>query len=303
MTAAQAGTRTAATAMAPRLKLGAAGIAENIAWVVIIGHVVRWAVDALYFLVIQLQVGFDYPAGHRVWDYGPKDLWDRLPVHIRNMLHEHWFAGQSAPAWWVFDRHAARDLVIGIITGVVVFFLFAKPRTERRVYSWHRLAATPLLALLYAVPGVAVGGVIIWRVTWMRQHGWAVPGSGVLANEANGFIAAGHWEIILLCILGSWLCARHASLGPADEVQWYLAEREAARRASTGVTGAVARRLPLIGPPGFRLRVRWLMTSSGGQAPRGKAVERVLSVFAAGTFLLAGFGAWLTLAGPAAGVH
>jgi hypothetical protein len=66
------------------------------------------------------------------------------------------------------------------------------------------------------------------------------------------------WHIFLIGLIGSYFFARFATRRPADEAQWFYAERQADAMRSTatglaGVGAAVRRRV--IGPPGFRARV------------------------------------------------
>lgn len=282
-----------------KINVGWEGKLENIAWVVIIGHIIHWAVNSLYFLGTQVRYQVGYQTGDwTVWYL--KDAWDRAPVHISNMLQAHWFISQAAPEWWVFDRHAARYLVTGILTGVVVFFLFSRPRRARKDYSWYRMAATPILALLFAAPGVALGGLLIWQVPWFSRHGFTIHSTAAYANEVNSFLASGKLDLFLLGLLGSWLFARFASMGPADEAQWFFAERKAYRTANaSGVTGWASRYV--IGPPGYRARVYAMLRGDVAPKEHGNALIFVLLGAAFIIVLLAGFGAWLTLAGPAAG--
>lgn len=290
------------SASGKKINVGWEGIVENLIWTIIIGHIIHWAVDAVYYLGTQWEYDIYSPKQHhkRIWDFWLGDLWDRAPVHISNMLGAHWFAVQTAPEWWLFDRHAARYLVTGILTGVVVFFLFSKPRRTRKDYAWYRMLATPILALLFAIPGVALGGALIWKVPWLNRHGFTIHSTAIYANEGNSFLASGKLDLLLLGLLGSWLFARFASMGPADETQWFFAERKAYRMAhATGLTGLAGRYV--IGPPGYRARVYAMLRGDVAPKEHGNALIFVLLGAAVIVILLAGFGAWLTLAGPAAG--
>jgi hypothetical protein len=315
--------------------------AESFAWVLILGHVVHWAVDAAYFTVTQVRYGFQ---GFSLWAQSPggvrryagwrghsnpftlwylKDAWDRLPVHLSNVLHAGWFASVApAPQWWVTWRHDTRYVVIGVVTGVVIFFLLSKPRRDRESYTWHHMALTPLRALLYAVPGVAIGGLLVWKVRWLHAAGITAPASwGMAGHEVNQWSASGKLSLLAMGLLGSWLFARWASLGPADEAQWVYAEQAAARilrRRSRGALGSLSGRV-IIGPPGLRTRIRWLVGTAGKPSAwhgadgtarylRAKAAGNsglgmriIVRAFLVLTVAAAGYGAWLTIAGPAAG--
>lgn len=283
---------------------------ESIGWVIVIGHVVRWAVDALYYITTQVSYFTRAKNGQLVTVIGsnpPGDWWDRLPVHLRNITGWNPFGivnnGQLAPLWFVTVRHDTRYVVIGILTGVVVFFLFAKPRKFRYEYGALRVAITPALALVYAIPGVALGGLVIYQLPWLVRHGFAVPDRfGPLAAEVNGYIASGHLALFILGLAGSWCFAKYASLGPADEIQWFFAERKAASlmTENKSLVGSVASKIPVIGTPGYRLRVRALVAAGAPCKDRGTWMVVVAVTGVVLLTILAGYGAWLTLAGPAA---
>lgn len=286
-------------------KLGIWGAIESLAWVAILGHVVKWAVDALYFLVTQLQYGVAYAkTSYTVWYLKP--AWDHLPRYVGRWFHIRWLQQPWVDNAWVVPRHDARALIIGIFYGVVVHFLFSKPtayRPGQRLPAW-RFAVTPLAALVLAVPGVAIGIAIVSQVPWAVHHGLTVPGSSVFANWANGWVGAGHWHIFVIGLLGSYLFARYATRRPAGEAQWFYAERTAAaiRSSATGLAGlGNAAASQVIGPPGYRARVRYLV-DNGIECPQHSPwMVRMLAGGGALIVLLAVLGTYLTLWGPAAG--
>lgn len=322
-------TTTTGQAVGPHLpRLTLLETAEAIPWGIAAGHVVHWAVDALYYLVLQVRYGFQgfslfvqAPEGNR-WYIGTpghsspftvwylKDWWDRLALHVANFLHLHpdtlWYHQQAAPEWWWYDRHAARYVVIGVLTGVVVLFLLAKPRKHRVTYSMPRLLSTPVLALLYAIPGVAVAGVLVWKWEGLHAAGWTAPGAwGLLSNELDQWMASGALPLVLMGILGSLLFAKWATRGPADEFQWFYAGRKAnrimrERRGALASVGNFADSI-VIGPPGYRQRVHYLVRMGVPVKAAGRGTTIAMTAFYVLTLAAAGYGAWLTLAGPASG--
>src|SRR5580700_1768058 len=89
----------------PRIKLLSWPGLESVIWGVIIAHLVKWAVSFSYFATWQVRYAVGYGTTTFTVIYW-KDFWDRLPVHIENLLGAHWFgASQAAPAWWVTWRH------------------------------------------------------------------------------------------------------------------------------------------------------------------------------------------------------
>ena len=274
---------------------------ESFAWAFVIGHLVKWAVDALYFIIMQVRYSVGYNGRtYQVW-YA-KDMWDRLPVHISNLLGLEWFGGsQTAPGWWVTDRHYARDVVIGLVAGVIITFLFIKPRHPDDVSDvgpWSYLWAVPK-GIIWAIPGITIIAAMAWQLTWLTHHGLHLHSGSPLAAEINGYVTAGTWIAVAMGIAGSQVFARFANRKSADAAQWFYAERSAAAiRSNTGL-GKI-RGTRVIGTPSHRIRVHWLLDHDQDIQPHSAWAVRIL-VFALGFgVLLAGFGAWLTLAGPAA---
>ena len=81
----------------------------------------------------------------------------------------------------------------------------------------------------------------------------------------------------------------------ADDIQWFFAERSAAKFRDEGFlsTGKV------IGTPAHRKRVHWLLDNSPDLPDRNPWLVRVMVAVAIVSLLFAGAGAWLNLGGPA----
>lgn len=212
----------------------------------------------------------------------------------------HWFATQAAPAWWVTTRHDIRDVGIALIGTIIVRMLFTKPkypaddRPGLRVY----LTSVPLAILVALVP-IGLVALLASQVPWLQQHGWEVPARfGVLASETNGWVAAGTWITVLMGILGG-LAASFVIQRVADDVQWFVAERSAAKvRSTTGLDALRGSRV--IGSPSHRRRVHWLLDNQPDLPERSAWITRGLVALGVITLLFAGAGAWLNLVGPAA---
>jgi hypothetical protein len=212
----------------------------------------------------------------------------------------HWFATQAAPAWWVTTRHDIRDVGIALLGTILVRMLFTKPkypaddRPGLRVY----LTSVPLAIGVALIP-ISLVAVLAWQVPWLQRHGWEVPARfGVLASETNGWIAAGTWITVAMGILGG-LAASFIIQRVADDVQWFVAERSAAKVRSTAGLNAL-RGERVIGSPSHRRRVHWLLDNQPDLPERNPWLTRGLLVIGLVTLLFAGAGAWLNLAGPAA---
>lgn len=285
---------------------------ETVVWVAIIGHVIHWMADALYYIGTQVTLMTEAKHGQPVVFFGsnpPADWWDRLPVHLYHLTNWNPFGfvnnGQLSPEWWYTWRHDIRYVAIGIAAGFVVTFLTAKPPKVRKDYTWYRIASTPALAFIFAVPGVALGALAIWKLSWLAG-GFNPPASwGILGNEVAQWSSTGHLALLALGILGSQFFAKYASRGPADEVQWLYAGRKA-NKILADRTGKLAllgnfRDSIVIGPPGYRRRVHHLVDTGTVTEVHSTGIVVVLWLFTVLAFILAGYGAWLTLAGPAAG--
>ena len=229
----------------------------------------------------------------------------------------HWFASQATPLWWVTWRHDIRDVGISMFATIVVLFMFQKPKyplddaPSLRVY----LTSIPKGIAAALIP-ISLIGVLAWQLPWLMRHGWQVPASlGALASEVNGYIEAGAWIALLMGVAGG-IVAKMFIARVADDVQWFVGERSAAKirvRQSgdrTGLAGALdsalsgtaIRTTRVIGTPAHRKRVGWILANRPELPDRNLWVTRVLMACAVLVLPLAAFGAWLTLVGPAA-VH
>lgn len=211
--------------------------------------------------------------------------------------HVHWFPGQAEPAWWVTWRHDIRDVGISLIATIIVKLMFAKPKYGADDNPGARVYLTRIpLAIVAALVPIAAIGTLAWKLPWLMRHGWHVPARyGPLAAEANGWISAGTWITVVMGIAGG-LVAGKVIQRVADDIQWFFAERSAAKLRAEGFlsTGRV------IGTPAHRLRVHWLLDNSPDLPPRSPWLVRILVAVAVISVLFAGAGAWLNLAGPAA---
>lgn len=274
---------------------------ESVLWGVVIAHIIKWAVSFSYFAAFQVRYLVGYGKGTwTVWYL--KDWWDRLPVHVANLLGQPWFQTQAEPLWWIIWRHDTRDVTIAVVATIIVELMFAKPKYPvddnpgLRVY----LTSVPLAIGAALVPIAAVG-VLAWKLPWLTQHGLMVPAHyGVAASEINGWVAAGTWITVLMGILGG-IAAKRIIQRVADDIQWFMAQRSAAKiRSSSGLSALRGERV--IGTPAHRLRVHWLLdhVTLSELPARNPWIVRGLLVLGFFTLVFAGAGAWLNLVGPAA---
>ena len=291
--------RTSSTDL-PRIRLLSWLGLESILWGVIAGHLVKWAGNTAYFASFQVRYAVGYLKSlYTVWYL--KDTWDRLPVHISNLLGQDWFASQAAPAFWVTGRHDIRDVGIALVATIIVELMFTKPKypVDDRPGLRRYLLTIPMALGAAAIP-IAIIAVLAWKLPWLQQHGLDVPARyGALASEVNGWIAKGTWITVVMGVAGG-IAAKRPVKRVADDIQWFLAERSAAKiRSSEGLNRLNNR---VWGVPSHRVRVHWLLENQPGLPPRNPWIVRgLLAVMVIG-LVFSGVGAWLTLAGPAA-VH
>ena len=264
-------------------------------------------------------IGTAVGAGYVLWSVAaPRKPWSRVLTVLLALAagvavtlltarslagwHVHWFPSQEEPAWWVTWRHDIRDVGIALAATIGVQFLYTKPKYAPDDQPGVRkyLTAIPKALAAALVPITALA-ILAWQLPWVLHHGWQIPASyGDLASEVNGFIAAGTWITVLMGIAGG-LAARPFLKRVADDVQWFFAERSAGRILSnTGLNALRGNRN--VGTPIHRSRVSWLQARHPDLPARSPWVTRLLMIAAVLTVMLAGFGAWLTIAGPAA-VH
>lgn len=284
----------------PRIRLLSWMGLETVIWSVVISHLVQWAGNFAYFAAWQVRYAVGYGKTlFTIWYL--KDFWDRLPVHISNLLGSHW-ASQAAPLWWVTDRHLIRNVGIVLVATIIVQFMFTKPKhpADDQISLGRYIASVPLALAAAAVPIAAVG-ILAWQLPVLMHHGVEIPARfGGLASEVNGWLAAGTWIALVMGILGG-IAAKRAVKRPADDVQWFIAERSAGHIHSTSGLDRL-RGTRIIGTPIHRTRVRWLLKNKPDLPERSPWLVRILLAAGGIALAFAAAGAWLTLFGPAA-VH
>lgn len=268
---------TAKGAEKTALKVGKGGLITLIVLGVILGHYAKWDVDAVYYL------------GLGAWWTPLHNGWNNLAVNVNNwtqhrigVLNEH----IANTAWWVADRHGVRDLGIGLLATMLVIMAKQKPLIKRHHYGVFRLATTPVLAFLVAMPVWILGGYLLYK-THTQASGWSYHGSNPWILDLYQVTGKQHIEFTVLGVLGALFVKLTGVVkGPADEFQWLLAEQ--------GWPNII---------PGMKQRKAWLADPKVDvhPAPKRPWVTRLVFIVMAVSVPLAAYGAWLTLAGPAKG--
>jgi hypothetical protein len=198
-------------------------------------HVGTLIVVALYYLAFETIPGVKYD-----WDHlftGGLHFWG-LHVHLALLSTAHW-------AQW---RHLIRNVGEGLLGGILGqwiiwnhFRVKPKPRNrvdeleialhipnlkdERRTSAWQMMAL-PLLVLVYAIPGFAIGV----GVAHLVQHGLA---HLHLHQVSSNHVVQSLWTTSVSAkvvgLFASFVFARRVGRGIYDDVQLFFAER---RRAS-----------------------------------------------------------------------
>jgi hypothetical protein len=191
-------------------------------------HVGTLIVVALYYLAFQTIPGVKYD-----WDHlltGGLHFWG-LHVHLALL----------SPAHWADWRHLIRNVGEGLLGGILGqaiiwnhFKVKPKPRTRvddleialhipnlkdnRRTSAWQMLAL-PLLVLVYAIPGFAIGAglraLILAHINVHQVSSSHVVQSLWTANVPQKVVG----------LFASFVFARRVGRGIYDDVQLFFAER------------------------------------------------------------------------------
>jgi hypothetical protein len=254
-------------------------------------HVGTLIVVALYYLAFQMIPGVKYDWDHALT--GGLHFWG-LKVHIALLSKPH----------WAQYRHLIRNVGEGLLGGVLAqaivwnhFKRKPKPRDwfdrveialhipnlkdDRRTSGWQ-LLALPLLVLLYAVPGFAIGD----GVAHLIQNGIAhVHIHQVSSNSVIRSLWTGKVSQKVVGLFASFVFARRVGRGVYDDVQLFFAER----RHALGKPLAFYHRLV----PTFEARYNGVSSADAARDAFGKRGRWVTWLLAASIPVgigLAGFG-------------
>jgi hypothetical protein len=197
-------------------------------------HVGTLIVVALYYLAFQTIPGVKYDWDHALT--GGLHFWG-LPVHLALLSKAHW-------AEW---RHLVRNVGEGLLGGVLAQAIIwnhykfkAKPRNridnleialhipnlkdERRTSGWQMLVL-PLLVLVYAIPGFAIGAGVAHLIqnNLAHLHLHQVSSDAVVQSLWTGKVSQK-----IVGLFASIVFARRVGRGVYDDVQLFFAERRRA---------------------------------------------------------------------------
>jgi hypothetical protein len=197
-------------------------------------HVGTLIVVALYYLVFELIPGVKYDWDHALT--GQLHFWG-AHVHLALLSRVHW------AQWRHLIRNVGEGLLGGILAQAIVWNHFrVKPRPrnwidrieialhipnlkdERRL-SGGQMLALPLLVLIFAIPGFAIG----YGVSHLIQHGIAhvhihqLSHSGVIQGLWTGKVSQK-----VVGLFASFVFGRRVGRGVYDDLQLFFAERRRA---------------------------------------------------------------------------
>jgi hypothetical protein len=197
-------------------------------------HVGTLIVVALYYLAFQLIPGVKYD-----WDHlltGQFHFWG-LHVRLEALSKAHW------SEWRHLIRNVAEGLLGGVLAQAIVWNHYRrkpKPpnrvdrfeialhipnlRDGRRTMGWQ-LLALPLLVLVYAIPGFAIGA----GVEHLIQHDIAhVHVHQISSDTMIQSLWTGKVSQKLVGLFASFVFARRVGRGVYDDLQLFFAERRRA---------------------------------------------------------------------------
>jgi len=255
--------------------------------------------SAIYFLLFQVAYQTDYKGDTRTWFY-LKDTWDRLPVHIQNLLHNRMFGitDQAAPLWWVTARHDFRHVLIGFLAVLLVGAFGVGLKNYEPVSKARMALSVPLSFIVASL--VAAGGIAFFA--WHPVSAFL---GKIGANPAIPFVGdlvgKGTLQLTVIGVLAG-LAARKILAPTFAQLQLMSIDRN----ISQGDNPTLGWKR-FVYPANYRNRFKLVSrqceegTHTATLGSRWLGIALSFAVPAA-TLLLA-FGVWLNYFGPAAGAH
>jgi hypothetical protein len=197
-------------------------------------HIGTLIVVALYYLAFQLIPGVKYDWDHALT--GQFHLWG-LHLHVAVLSKAHW------TQWRHLIRNVGEGLLGGVLAQAIIWNHYKRPpkprnrfddfeialhipnlKDGRRTSAWQMLAL-PLLVLIYAIPGFAIGA----GVAQLIQHGLAhVHVHQISSDAVVQSLWTGRVSQKVVGLFASFVFARRVGRGVYDDVQLFFAERRRA---------------------------------------------------------------------------
>jgi hypothetical protein len=199
-------------------------------------HIGTLIVVALYYFAFELIPGVKYDWDHALT--GQLHFWG-LHVHLALLSKAHW------TQWRHLIRNVGEGLLGGVLAQAIVWNHYKrKPRPRNRVdeleialhipnlkdgrrTSGFQMTVLPLLVLIYAIPGFAIGA----GVAHLIQNGIAHVHVHQLSSDAViRSLWTGKVSQKVVGLFASFVFARRVGRGVYDDVQLFFAERRHALR-------------------------------------------------------------------------
>lgn len=173
-----------------------------------LAQVAKYIGDGAYFVGFQMRFPAQYPKGNATYaDWYLADWFDRLPVHLQNLLnrlgaHITWFAAQGAPAWWEADRHLVRGIIIGLVAAALVQNLTAGVKV--RPLGKAGLLLSPVLVIAIVLPLTALGVYLLTE----RMPQVLNVGAYSSVPYVGDWLGKDQWQPIILGFVVLWPAKR-----------------------------------------------------------------------------------------------
>lgn len=231
--------------------------------------------SSVYF--IPSQTAWYYPKKNFTLFY-LGDTWDRLPVHIQNLLGHPVFGihGQMAPFWWETARHDTRRFLIGFFVVLIAGIVGVSFKDRKRAGTLRMLLSVPAAFLAASV----VAAPLIW-VAATQMSGWGITTSNPWLNDWIG-------KGLPLLIIGalSGIPARLILARTFETLQLISLEKKQAEQDVEKWWWKI------VYPETYRNHYDYLINSGHVPEPHGKLMGMLMAFSTPFWLFLLGFGIW-----------
>jgi hypothetical protein len=248
---------------------------------VVLAHLATLSVAGLYYLVFEVYAPFTHAWHTAVPSGGTRHL-------VRNVYEG--VLGGTMAQFVVFNHFAKRKVRLTWLDQREIKLRIPNLKDERPLSGWQ-LVLSPLLVLVYAIPGFLVGAGVAWLVRHFvtTPHNYALLVGGSNARHALWGPVQTVWttnrDQKIVGFFASVFLGRRPVRAVAEDLQGYLA----ARRVALGKPQRSYH------PPNFRARMN-AATAEGAATRIAKASAWAPVLLSTATLVglaLAGFGYWV----------
>jgi hypothetical protein len=260
---------------------------QMIVWIALLSQVAEAIGSSGYFL--STQVGYQAKYGTTtVTLFYLKDTWDRLPIHVQNLFHAHWFGvTQQAPLWWITARHDARHVLIGFVAATLIGSITIGLKRRKRASTRRMLLSVPT-ALVVAIAVAAILILLFAYVTPFVNHFGVTTGNPFLRD----LIGKGTIQLTIIGFAAGF-ASKACQKRTFDTIQLMSLERNISQGDSERWWWK------FVYPPNYRNRFRLLVAEKHESQVHSRWLGLVLTLGAPFMLFLFVFGIYLTYWGPA----